>query len=262
MSYSPPNPNGQATMASSSPIVFASDQSILPVGNVATIGTSIVPGTGTTHLGKAEDAAAADGDTGVMVLTVRRDSAASSAGTTGDYATFNTDNTGRLWVNVGAISSTSFVPGTAATNLGKAEDVAHVSGDTGVFALAVRNDGSATSFSGTNGDYTPVATDDQGNVFIVRKAQTSSTTSVASSASNVTILAANNARKGATITNDSSVVLYIKLGTTASTSSYTVVLAGAVAAPFAYYEVPFGYVGIIDGIWASATGNARITELT
>jgi hypothetical protein len=29
-----------------------------------------------------------------------------------------------------------------------------------------------------------------------------------------------------------------------------------------YYEVPFGYPGAIDGIWASANGNARITELT
>jgi hypothetical protein len=28
-----------------------------------------------------------------------------------------------------------------------------------------------------------------------------------------------------------------------------------------YYEVPFGYVGAIDGIWASANGNARITEI-
>jgi hypothetical protein len=30
----------------------------------------------------------------------------------------------------------------------------------------------------------------------------------------------------------------------------------------AYYEVPFGYTGRIDGIWASANGNARVTEMT
>jgi len=30
----------------------------------------------------------------------------------------------------------------------------------------------------------------------------------------------------------------------------------------AYYEVPFGYTGALKGIWASATGAARITELT
>ena len=30
----------------------------------------------------------------------------------------------------------------------------------------------------------------------------------------------------------------------------------------AYWEVPFGYSGIITGIWASATGAARVTEYT
>jgi hypothetical protein len=99
------------------------------------------------------------------------------------------------------------------------------------------------------------------SLLIAERSTTPTVTSVASSASSVSLLAANNARKGAVITNDSSVVLYIKLGTTASTSSYTVTLAGAASAPFSSYEVPFGYVGAIDGIWASATGNARITEI-
>lgn len=94
------------------------------------------------------------------------------------------------------------------------------------------------------------------------RATTPSQTSVAGNSISVSLLASNNNRKGATITNDSSAVLYIKLGSTASTTSYTVSVAGSAAAPFTYYEVPFGYVGAIDGIWASSTGNARITELT
>lgn len=85
----------------------------------------------------------------------------------------------------------------------------------------------------------------------------SAVTSVASSASNVTLLASNANRRGATIFNDSSAILYVKLGATASTSSFTAKLIQD-----AYYEVPFGYTGIIDGIWASATGNARITEIS
>jgi hypothetical protein len=94
-------------------------------------------------------------------------------------------------------------------------------------------------------------------------ASTGTVTSVASSASSVTILAANADRKGATITNDSSEVLYLKLAASAaSTSSYTVTLAGASSAPFVYYECPYSYTGEIRGIWASADGNARITELT
>ena len=49
----------------------------------------------------------------------------------------------------------------------------------------------------------------------------------------------------------------MKLGATASATSFTAKLS-----PDGYYEVPFNYTGIIDGLWASATGNARITELT
>lgn len=48
-----------------------------------------------------EDAAETAGGTGPMVLSVRRDTAASSAGTAGDNATFNTDGLGRLWVREG-----------------------------------------------------------------------------------------------------------------------------------------------------------------
>lgn len=90
------------------------------------------------------------------------------------------------------------------------------------------------------------------------KAATSAVTSVADAAANQTLLAANVARLGATIHNDSTVILYLKLGATASLTSFTVKMAAD-----SYYEVPFSYVGIIDGIWASdAAGSARITELT
>lgn len=58
---------------------------------------------GTNFLSSAsdqtEDAASAGGEAGPMVLSVRRDVAATSAGTTGDFATFNTNNVGALWVS-------------------------------------------------------------------------------------------------------------------------------------------------------------------
>lgn len=56
--------------------------------------TSIIPGTGATNLGKAEDAATASGDTGVAILERRIDTLASSAGTDGDYAFKNQDSLG------------------------------------------------------------------------------------------------------------------------------------------------------------------------
>lgn len=86
---------------------------------------------------------------------------------------------------------------------------------------------------------------------------TSEVASVASSASNTTLLPANTNRLGATVYNDSTQVLYLKLGATATTSSYTVQLGAN-----DYVEIPFGYTGIIDGIWAAANGNARVSEFT
>lgn len=90
------------------------------------------------------------------------------------------------------------------------------------------------------------------------RSATGTTTSVSDTASNVTLLASNASRLGATVYNDSTVNLFVKLGATASLTSFTVRLT-----PNAYYEVPYNYTGIIDGIWASdASGSARITELT
>ena len=83
-------------------------------------------------------------------------------------------------------------------------------------------------------------------------------TSVAAAAADTQLLAANTSRFGATVHNDSSADLYLALGpTAASTASFTVKLAAG-----GYYEVPYGYTGPVRGIWSSAAGNARITELT
>lgn len=90
------------------------------------------------------------------------------------------------------------------------------------------------------------------------RASSSAVTSVNDTASSTTLLAANANRLGATVYNDSTVALYLKLGATASLTSFTVKMAAD-----SYYEVPFAYTGIIDGIWASdASGSARITEIT
>lgn len=122
--------------------------------------TSVVPGVGATNLGKAEDAAHTTGDTGVMGLTVRQDTAAALGGTDADYQPLITDASGRLHVT-GPI--TAVVPGTAATNLGKAEDAAHSTGDVGVMPLTVRQD-TAVALGGTDADYQPLITDANGRL--------------------------------------------------------------------------------------------------
>lgn len=149
----------------------------------------------------AEDSPHASGDRGIQILAVRKDTGAALAGADGDYAPIQVDATGRLYVNVatsalpsgaatsanqttiighvdgieaylatvaGAVSGTevqadvlSIIPGTGATNLGKAEDSAHASGDVGVFLLALRTDTLAAS-SGATGDYEGLHTDSIG----------------------------------------------------------------------------------------------------
>ncbi|MES3028478.1 MAG: hypothetical protein V4820_11570 [Pseudomonadota bacterium] len=61
--------------------------------------------TNSTALAKAEDAAHASGDKGIMALVVRKDTATALAGTDGDYAPLEVDASGRLWVNVGTMAA-------------------------------------------------------------------------------------------------------------------------------------------------------------
>lgn len=65
--------------------------------------------------------------------------------------------------NIGDVDVASIVPGTAATNLGKAEDAGHTSGDVGVMALGVRND-SSTVLATTDLDYAPLSLTSAGMV--------------------------------------------------------------------------------------------------
>lgn len=89
------------------------------------------------------------------------------------------------------------------------------------------------------------------------RTSTSAVTSVSASVTTGTLLALNANRRQAMIYNDSTANLYLKFGATASTTSFTIKIAGG-----GYYELPQPiYTGVLDGIWDSATGAARITEL-
>lgn len=83
-----------------------------------------------------------------------------ASGTGAQRVTLANDSTGVIDKIV-----TSMTPGTAASNMGKAEDGAHSSGDTGVFMLAVSNENN-TAFAAASGDYIPVATNRYGAVYI------------------------------------------------------------------------------------------------
>lgn len=87
---------------------------------------------------------------------------------------------------------------------------------------------------------------------------TGTVTSVADTATSTTLLNLNTSRLGASFFNDSTEILYLKCGSTASATSFTCKVGVG-----QYYELPFKYSGIVDGIWANnAAGSVRVTEYT
>ena len=85
---------------------------------------------------------------------------------------------------------------------------------------------------------------------------TGTSTSVAVSATSVTLVAANADRKQVIIRNDTNKIMYIAHGSTATTSSAIKLKNNSV-----YFEDK--YTGVISGIWSgTGTGNAQIIEDT
>jgi hypothetical protein len=89
---------------------------------------------------------------------------------------------------------------------------------------------------------------------------TATRSNVAAAVSDTSLLASNAARKGAIFYNDSTAILYLAYGAgAASVTSYSVQIPAN-----GYFELPPQpiYTGAIRGIWATANGNCRITELS
>ena len=71
----------------------------------------------------------------------------------------------RVQLSKNNIQVTAFVPGTGATNLGKAIQSAQGTTDTGVPALVVRND-TLADLSGADGDYSPLHVNASGALYV------------------------------------------------------------------------------------------------
>jgi hypothetical protein len=93
----------------------------------------------------------------------------------------------------------------------------------------------------------------------IKNYSTSAVTSVVSAATSTSILASNVNRRMAIMVNDTDRNTYVKLGATASTTSFSYKLS-----PGQILELPIPiYTGAIDAIWdASPTGSMRVTEIT
>lgn len=145
--------SASAEAADRTVVIEAKSSSVAGDVSSSTGGAQVVTvGTGATDLGKAEDAAHASGDVGTMALGVRNDNVGTTfTNTNGDYSPVAVDSRGRLYI----------ATDNGASSIGKTEDLAHTSGDTGVMALAVRND-ALVSLTSTDLDYSPLSVDSTG----------------------------------------------------------------------------------------------------
>lgn len=131
-------------------------------------GGALIPGDATAglkvDLGADNDVVISDGGNVISV----DDNGGSLTVDVGTALPAGTNAIGKLAANsgvdIGDVDVTSVTPGTGATSLGKAEDAGHTTGDTGVYALAVRDDDPAPH-SGTDGDYESIHVSASGGVW-------------------------------------------------------------------------------------------------
>lgn len=159
----------------------------------------------------------------------------------------------------GGVSVSAIVPGTGATNLGKAEDAVHASGDIGVAMWGVRNDGAAATLTSATGDYSAQAVDDHGVAFARNSPATAATpTSITAATTSTQIVAANTNRRSVVLYNNSTSDCYVKYGTAAANTSFTFYLPSMGTTTIGGDE----WAGVIHAIWISANGNMMVTETT
>ena len=149
-------------------VVIASDQAALDVSAATlTVNSHAVTNAGTFAVQSTLQAGTAE--IGKLAAGVAEIGNIKNSGTFATQATLQagTATFGKLAANsgvdIGDVDVTSIIPGVGATNLGKAEDAAHSSGDVGVMALGVRTD-SPTAVS-ADGDYHPSLFSEEGGLW-------------------------------------------------------------------------------------------------
>lgn len=219
----------------------------------------------------AEDAAHTTGDIGTLALVRRSDTAASSATTDGDYATLNTDSSGRLWVNASGAAvpitdnsgsltvdngGTFAVQATIAAGaaaIAKAEDVASADADVGVPAMAVRKATPANT-SNADGDYEMLQMS-AGRLWVDPSGVTLTVASHAVTNAGTFVVQAGTAAHDAAVSGNP-----VRIAGRAATSAYTAVADGdtadllttilgkLVTMPYALPGATWKYVGAAGGI--------------
>ena len=99
---------------------------------------------------------------------------------------------------------------------------------------------------------------DQLSGFDASRPANATLTTVAGSVISVSLLASNAARRQVFIHNDGNADLRVAFAATATATAYTAIIPKNGQ----WESVLDSYTGAITGIWTSATGSARITEVT
>lgn len=219
-----------------------------------------------------EDSPHVSGDVGLFSLAVRRDARSAGSDTDGDYSSFNVNAVGELWTKDADVlarlvlintDTTAILADTATidsqtlaiqnliTALSKAEDAAHVSGDQGIQALAVRKDTQASNAA--NGDYTSLQTWSEGSLKVVDIANESILQQQLSVTNVATALPAASLanRKSLMIQNTGANKLYIGAATVTATGATT----GIELPANSFMELEAGPAVVVYAIKVGATGN-------
>lgn len=174
----------------------------------------------TSSSDKAEDSAHVSGDTGSFILGVRNSNLNNLTNNDGDYSPIAVDQRGMVF-----------------TADAKAEDNAHVSGDQGSFILGVRNDNGALGLTSNDGDYSPIAVDNFGQVLTSPNKDKTLFASAARTASVNSADVLNVAGRGAHVVIDvtaigaaPSVTFTVKGKDLASNKYYTILASAAITA--------------------------------
>lgn len=126
--------------------------------------------------------------------------------------------------------------------------------------------GTVTANAGTNLNTSALALESGGNLASINNklnsqvVSSSTVTTVNGVASDTTLLASNANRKGFIIFNNSTAILYILLASgTSSNTNFSILLNQNESL---IIDNTCLYTGIIKGIWASATGDCKVTEFS
>jgi hypothetical protein len=277
---------GQETMADSLPVVIASNQSAIPItdnaGSITVDGTVAATQSGTWNINNISGTIS-------LPTGAATESTLQSLATESTLQAVATESTlqnidGKITAcNTGAVTVSTALPA-GTNNIGDVDVLTlpnvTLASQANPFTSAIPisdNAGSITvdgtvaatqsgTWNVTVNTALPAGTNNIGDVdvltlpaVVAATYSTSAVTSVTSAATSTSILASNANRRMAIMVNDADKNVYVKLGATASTTSFSYKLT-----PGQTLELPTPvYTGAIDAIWdSSPTGSMRVTEIT